>query len=62
MHNIDAVYFFIFVFATLVTLKNLTRFISTLLKDSPEKLIYTNKELIILGMSVSYILTYLLKL
>ena len=62
MHNIDAIYFFIFVFAILVSLKNFIRFVSTLLQDKPQKLVYSNRELISLGMAISYILTYLIKL
>ena len=59
MHNIDTIYFFIFVFTILVFLKNLTKFIGALLDKNPKPLVYTNWELIILGLSISYIITYL---
>jgi hypothetical protein len=59
MHNIDTIYFFIFVFTILVSLKNLTKFIGALLDKNPKPLVYTNRELLILGLSISYIITYL---
>jgi hypothetical protein len=60
MHNIDAIYFFVFVFTILVSLKNVTKFIGALLQKEPEPLVYSNRELIFLGLSLSYIITYIL--
>ena len=59
MHNIETIYLFIFVFAILVTLKNVAKFISALLQKEPKPLVYSNRELIFLGLSISYIITYL---
>jgi hypothetical protein len=59
MHNIDTIYFFIFVFTILVTLKHMTKFIGALLKPTPTPLLYSNKELLYLGLSISYIITYI---
>ena len=59
MHNIENVYTFIFVFSIFVTLRNVGRFISALLQKEPQPLNYTNRELIFLGLSLSYIITYL---
>jgi hypothetical protein len=59
MHNIDTIYFFIFVFTILVLLKNVTKFIGALLQRNPKPLVYSNRELIILGLAISYIITYL---
>jgi len=59
MHNIDAIYFFIFVFTILVSLKNVTKFIGALLQREPKPLVYSNRELIFLGLAISYIITYL---
>jgi hypothetical protein len=61
MHNIDAIYLFIFIFSILVSLKNVTKFIGALLQKEPEPLVYSNRELIFLGISISYIITYLLQ-
>ena len=60
MHNIDAIYFFVFVFTILVSLKNVTKFIGALLQREPKPLVYSNRELIFLGLSLSYIITYIL--
>jgi len=61
MHNIDTIYFFIFVFTILVSLKNVTKFIGALLQKEPKPLVYSSRELIFLGLAVSYIITYLFK-
>lgn len=58
MHNIETIYLFIFVFTILVTLKNVTKFLSALLQKEPKPLVYSNRELIFLGLSLSYIITY----
>jgi hypothetical protein len=61
MHNIETIYFFIFVFTILVSLKNVTKFIGALLQKEPKPLVYSSRELIFLGLAVSYIITYLFK-
>jgi hypothetical protein len=60
MHNIGTIYLFIFVFTILVTLKNVTKFLRALLQKEPKPLVYSNRELIFLGLSLSYIITYLI--
>ncbi len=59
MHNIESIYFFILVFTILVSLKNVLKFMSALLQREPKPLDYSNRELIFLGLSVSYIITYI---
>jgi len=61
MHNIDTIYLFILIFSILVSLKNVTKFIGALLQKEPKPLVYSNRELIFLGISISYIITYLLQ-
>jgi hypothetical protein len=61
MHNIETIYFFIFVFTNLVILKNITKFISALLQKEPKPLDYSNGELIALALSISYTITYLIQ-
>jgi hypothetical protein len=61
MHNIDTIYLFIFVFTILVSLNNVTKFLSALLLKDPRPMVYSNRELILLGVSISYIITYLLQ-
>jgi hypothetical protein len=60
MHNVETIYLYIFVFTLLVFLKNLTKFISALLQKVPKPLTYSDRELIVLGLSISYIITYLI--
>jgi len=61
MHNIDTIYLFIFVFTIFVSLKNVAKFLGALLQKEPKPLVYSNRELILLGISISYIITYLLQ-
>jgi len=60
MHNIDTIYLFIFVFTILVTLTNVLKFLSALLQKEPKPLVLGNRELFLLGISMSYLITYLL--
>lgn len=59
MHNVDALYFFIFVFTVLVSLRHLLKFIVAMLEKTPKPLVYDNIKLISLGLSISYIITYI---
>jgi len=60
MHNIDTIYLFIFVFTILVALMNVLKFLSALLQKEPKPLVLSNRELFLLGISMSYLITYLL--
>lgn len=60
MANIDSIFLFIFIFSILVTMKNFTKFVSALLSKELKAQIFNNRELIIFGMSISYILTYII--
>ncbi len=60
MHNIETIYLYVFVFTILVTLKNVAKFLSALLQKEPKPLVYSNRELIFLGLSLSYIITYII--
>jgi len=59
MYNTESVFFFIFVFAILVLLNFISKFIVALLSKKTEKFILNKKELIILASSISYIITYI---
>jgi hypothetical protein len=59
MHNIDTIYFFIFVFSILVVLKNTSKILVALLEKTPKPLVYSNRELLVLALSISYIITFI---
>jgi hypothetical protein len=59
MHNLNSIYFFIFIFSTLIVIKNLSKFLIELLRDNPKPIGYSNRELLVLGLSISYIITYI---
>lgn len=60
MNNLESTYLFLFIFATLSVLRTVFRFISSLLQNPPQKLVMSDRELILLGASISYCLTYLI--
>lgn len=59
MLNIDNLFFFIFIFSVLVVLRTTVRFIGALSQISETRVVKSDRELIFLGLSVSYIITYL---
>ena len=61
MFNIESIYFFVFVFTILVVLRTAKKFVSSLLQNPPKQLVMSNGELILNGLALSYILTYIIK-
>ena len=61
MHNINTIYFFIFVFTILVTLSNVLKFLRALLQKEPKPLVLSTRELLLLGVSISYFITYIIQ-
>lgn len=53
-------YTLIFFFSILVVIKNLSNFVMKLMVSTPKEYQINSKELILLGMTISYILTYLI--
>jgi len=58
MLNIDTIFLFVFIFSSLVILRNLVRLISALLGN---ELKFTNRDLLFFALSISYVLTYILR-
>ena len=50
----------LFIFSTLVCVRNIFLFITSLFASSPAKYMLNYKELILLGLSISYFITYLI--
>jgi hypothetical protein len=61
MYKLDSIFLFIFIFSVLTVVRTVFRFISTLLQTIPTKLVLSDRELIFLGLAVTYCLTYLIK-
>jgi len=62
MSNLDTLYLFVFIFSVLTVLRTVFRFIVSLLQEVPQKLVLNSRELLILSISISYCLTYIIKL
>jgi hypothetical protein len=59
MFNIDNLFFFILIFSVLVVLRTTVRLIGTLSQNSDVQVLKSDRELVILGLTISYIITYL---
>jgi hypothetical protein len=62
MTNIDTIYLFVFVFSSILLMRTIFRFIISLLQTIPEKMNLSGREILFNGLSLSYIITYLIQL
>jgi hypothetical protein len=58
--NNSAIFFFILIFSTLTVLRYLINAVISIISPIPQRVEYNDKQLLILGVSISYILTYIL--
>jgi hypothetical protein len=61
MSKFESIFLFVFIFSVLTVLRTVIRFMGTLLQSQPERFVLSNRVLIYLALSVSYIITYLIK-
>jgi hypothetical protein len=61
MTNIETIYLFIFVFSILLNLRTTFKFIISLLQTTPERMVLSGGEILLNGLSLSYIITYLIQ-
>jgi hypothetical protein len=59
-YEIDNIFLFIFIFTILYTFRIVLRFFFNLIKTPPEKFLLSGGEQTLLGLSISYIITYLI--
>jgi hypothetical protein len=61
MTNIGTIYLFVFVFSILLNLRTTFKFIISLLQDTPQKMVLSGGEILLNGLTLSYVITYLIK-
>jgi hypothetical protein len=61
MFNIDTIFLFLFVFSTVSCLRLTFKFFISIFQEEPQKIILDNKSLFFYGISISYIITYLIR-
>jgi hypothetical protein len=61
MGDINTIYLFVFIFSTLTVVRTIGRVISSLFSNPPKPMVWNRWELIFLGLSISYCLTYIIK-
>ena len=62
MNNLDSLFLFVFILSTLTVIRTVFRFLRALLQNPPTPLVLSSRELIFLGISISYVITYLIQL
>jgi len=62
MNNLESLFLFAFIFTLLSVSRTTFRFTSALLQNPPKPFLMSNRELVFLGLSISYVITYLIKL
>jgi hypothetical protein len=62
MYSIDTIFLYLNIFSILFVLRVSYKFISALLSNPPMKLIMKDRELIFFGISLAYVITYLITL
>lgn len=60
INNVQSLFTFFFVFSILVIIRIGFKVIGALLQNEPQPLVLSNRELIILGTSISYFITYII--
>lgn len=61
MYKMESIFLFVFIFSVLTVLRTVFKYLSALLQSQPEKVVLSNGVLINLGLTMSYIITYLIK-
>jgi len=59
MLNLNALFFFILVFTSLISVRGLGKILGSLLQGEPLVVVFNNRELIYLALSISYVITYI---
>lgn len=59
MLNQEFLFFFTFIFTILVCVKSFVKFLGFIVQKEPQPIIFTNRELLFLGLSISYLITYI---
>jgi hypothetical protein len=54
------IFLLLFIFSTLICVRNAFLFITSLFANNPQKYLLNYKELIFLGLAISYFVTYLI--
>jgi len=61
MSDINTIFLFVFIFSVITVLRTVLRFIVSLLQSTPQRLVLSNGELLFLGLTIAYCVTYIIK-
>ena len=61
MSDINTIFLFVFIFSVITVLRTVLRFIVSLLQSIPQRLVLSNGELLFLGLTIAYCVTYIIK-
>ncbi len=61
MDNFNTIFLFVFIFSVLTVVRTVGRIISSLFSNPPKPIVWGKRELIFLGLAISYCLTFIIK-
>jgi len=61
MYSLETIFILIFVFSVLTVARTLFIIIRALLQETPDKIVWSNRGLVFLGVMLSYIITYIIQ-
>lgn len=61
MNNLETIFLFLFIFSVFFNIRILFKFILSVLQTPPKKLEIVTRELLLIGITLSYILTYIIQ-
>ena len=61
MSDLNTIYLFVFIFSILIVVKTVGRIISSLFSLQPKLIVWGRGELLYLGLSIAYCITYIIK-
>jgi|694.fasta_scaffold00190_52 hypothetical protein len=61
MTNIDTLYLFVFIFSIISITRIFLKFIISLLQTDPKPILFSNREIFLYGLFLTYIITFLIQ-
>ena len=61
MLNTDTIFLFLFIFSTISWVRLAFKFFISIFQEEPQRIVFDTRSLFLYGISISYIITYLIK-
>jgi hypothetical protein len=61
MYSLETIFLLLFVFSVLTVIRTLFIIFRTLLQQNPDKMVWSDRALVFFGITLSYIITYVIQ-